>query len=135
MFILATLAVIVVIGALFIGNIRQNKRDAIVLPDAAQSDFYVLELVSAGVMRGLMARKCDMYFTIDKKIALFLRCAMKIYDVPAQECEAVISRVRTMNLAAIARDTLENTARLAQAGFDENTLWASAAEEREENAL
>ena len=37
MFILATLAVIVVIGALFIGNIRQNKRDAIVLPDAAQS--------------------------------------------------------------------------------------------------
>ena len=105
------------------------------LPDAAQSDFYELELVSAGVMRGLMARKCDMYFTIDKKIALFLRCAMKIYDVPAQECEAVISRVRTMNLAAIARDTLENTVRLAQAGFDENTLWASAAEEREENAL
>ena len=29
MFILATLAVIVVIGALFIGNIRQNTRDAI----------------------------------------------------------------------------------------------------------
>ena len=105
------------------------------LPDAAQSDFYELDLVSAGVMRGLMARKCDMYFTIDKKIALFLRCAMKIYDVPAQECEAVISRVRTMNLAAIARDTLENTVRLAQAGFDENTLWASAAEEQEENAL
>ena len=77
------------------------------LPDAAQSDFYELDLVSAGVMRGLMARKCDMYFTIDKKIALFLRCAMKLYDVPAQECEAVISRVQTMNLAAIARDTLE----------------------------
>ena len=35
MFILATLAVIVVIGALFIGNIRQNTRDAIVLPDTA----------------------------------------------------------------------------------------------------
>ena len=37
MFILATLAVIVVIGALFVGNMQQNKRDAIVLPDAAQS--------------------------------------------------------------------------------------------------
>ena len=37
MFILATLAVIVVIGVLFIGNIRQNTRDAIVLPDTAQS--------------------------------------------------------------------------------------------------
>lgn len=37
MFILATLAVIAVIGILFIGNIRQSRRDAIVLPDAAQS--------------------------------------------------------------------------------------------------
>lgn len=32
MFILATLAVIIVIGALFVGNMQQNKRDAIVLP-------------------------------------------------------------------------------------------------------
>ena len=37
MFILATLAVIVVIGALFIGNIRPNTRVAIVLSDPAQS--------------------------------------------------------------------------------------------------
>ena len=74
-------------------------------PDAAQSDFYELELVSAGVMRGLMARKCDMYFTIDKKIALFLRCALKVYDVPAEEREAVISRVLAMDLAAMARST------------------------------
>lgn len=37
MFILATLAVIVVIAVFFIGNFRQNQRDAIVLPDAAQS--------------------------------------------------------------------------------------------------
>ncbi|MGN0779530.1 MAG: TetR/AcrR family transcriptional regulator, partial [Aristaeellaceae bacterium] len=49
------------------------------LPHAAQSDFYELELVSAGIMRGLMARRCDMYFTIDRKIALFLRCALKVY--------------------------------------------------------
>ena len=105
------------------------------LPDAAQSDFYELELVSAGVMRGLMARKCDMYFTIEKKIALFLRCALKVYDVPAEEREAVISRVLAMDLAAIARGMVENTVRLAQAGFDRDTLRASAAETREEDEL
>ena len=105
------------------------------LPDAVQSDFYELELVSAGVMRGLMARKCDMYFTIDKKIALFLRCALKVYDVPAEEREAVISQVLAMNLAAMARSTVEKTVRLAQAGFDRTTLWASATEERGEDAL
>ncbi|MGN0802824.1 MAG: TetR/AcrR family transcriptional regulator [Candidatus Faecivicinus sp.] len=105
------------------------------LPDAAQSDFYELDLVSAGVMRGLMARKCDMYFTIERKIALFLRCALKVYDVPAEEREAVISRVLAMDLAAMARGTVENTVRLAQAGFDRDTLWASAAEAREEDEL
>ena len=105
------------------------------LPDAAQSDFYELDLVSAGVMRGLMARKCDMYFTIEKKIALFLRCALKVYDVPAEEREAVISRVLAMDLAAMARGMVENTVRLAQAGFDRDTLRASAAETREEDEL
>ena len=105
------------------------------LPDAVQSDFYELDLVSAGVMRGLMARKCDMYFTIDKKITLFLRCALKVYDVPAETREAVISRVLAMNLAAIARHTVENTIRLAQAGFDRDTLRASATEAREEETL
>ena len=105
------------------------------LPDAAESDFYELDLVSGGVMRGLMARKCDMYFTIEKKITLFLQCALKIYDVPAQEREAVIPQVLAMDLAAMARSTVENTVRLAQAGFDMETLRASAADERKENVL
>ena len=104
-------------------------------PSAALSDFYELELVSAGVMRGLMARKCDMYFTIDRKIALFLRCAMKVYDVPEAEREAVIARVLAMDLAAMARATVEKTVQLAQAGFDTETLRATAAEEQERDAL
>lgn len=105
------------------------------LPDAAESDFYELDLVSGGVMRGLMARKCDMYFTIEKKITLFLRCALKIYDVPAQERETVIPQVLAMDLGAMARSTVENTVRLAQAGFDMETLRASAADERKEDML
>ena len=105
------------------------------LPDAAESDFYELDLVSGGVMRGLMARKCDMYFTIEKKITLFLQCALKIYDVPAQEREAVIPQVLAMDLGAMARSTVENTVLLAQAGFDMDTLRASAADERKEDML
>ena len=105
------------------------------LPNAAESDFYELDLVSGGVMRGLMARKCDMYFTIEKKITLFLQCALKIYDVPAQERETVIPQVLAMDLAAMARSTVENTVRLAQAGFDMETLRASAADERKEDML
>lgn len=105
------------------------------IPEASQSDFYELELISSGVMRGLMARRCDMYFTMEKKIALFLRCALKIFDVPAEEREAVIPRVLAMDLTAMARSMVENTIRLAQAGFDSATLRASAAEEREVDVL
>ena len=104
-------------------------------PKVALSGFYELELVSAGVMRGLMARKCDMYFTIDRKIALFLRCAMKIYDVPEAEREAVIARVLAMDVAVMARGMVEKTIQAAQAGFDIDTLRASAAEEQEMDAL
>ena len=82
-------------------------------------------------MRGLMARRCDMYFPIEKKVALFLRCALKIYDVPEAEREAAIARVLAMDLAALARSTVEKTVRLAQAGFDTDTLRASAADEQE----
>ena len=105
------------------------------LPHAGLSDFYELELVSAGVMRGLMARRCDMYFTIERKIALFLRCALKVYDVPEEEREAVISRVLKMDLAAMARSTVEKTVQLAQAGFDTDTLRASATQKQEVDGL
>lgn len=101
------------------------------LPEASQSDYYELELISSGVMRGLMARRCDMYFTIEKKIALFLRCALKIYDVPAKEREAVIPQVLAMDLSAMARSMVDRTIRLAQSGFDRKILLASAAEEKE----
>ena len=97
------------------------------LPEATESDFYELELVSCSVMRGMMAHKCDMYFPVEKKVDLFLRCALKIYDVPAEERDAVIPQVQAMNLSAIARGTIEKTVQLAQAGFDVDTLRASAA--------
>ena len=34
------------------------------LPGAQASDFYELEIASAGVMRGFMGRPCDLYFTM-----------------------------------------------------------------------
>ena len=55
---------------------------------------------------------------------------MKIYDVPAEKREAVISQVQAMDLGALARSTVENTVRLAHAGFDKDTLRASAVEEQ-----
>ena len=51
------------------------------LPDAEAKDFYEMEIASAGMMRSFMAVPCDVYFTVERKIARFLECALKLYNV------------------------------------------------------
>ena len=54
------------------------------LPDAEAKDFYEMEIASAGMMRSFMAVPCDVYFTVERKIARFLECALKLYNVPPE---------------------------------------------------
>ena len=42
------------------------------LPDCEACDFYEMEIGTAALMRGYMARPCDMYFTLERKIQRFL---------------------------------------------------------------
>ena len=51
------------------------------LPDAEAKDFYEMEIASTGMMRSFMAVPCDVYFTVERKIARFLECALKLYNV------------------------------------------------------
>ena len=54
------------------------------LPDAEAKDFYEMEIASTGMMRWFVAVPCDMYFTVERKIARFLECALKICNVPPE---------------------------------------------------
>ena len=54
------------------------------LPDAEAKDFYEMEIASTGMMRSFMAVPCDVYFTVERKIARFLECALKLYNVPPE---------------------------------------------------
>ena len=49
-----------------------------------KNDFYELEIAAAGVMRGFMARHCDLYFTIERKVMRCLSCCFKLYEVPRE---------------------------------------------------
>lgn len=51
------------------------------LPDAKAKDFYEMEIASTGMMRSFVAVPCDMYFTVERKIARFLECALKLCNV------------------------------------------------------
>ena len=74
------------------------------LPGAQASDFYELEIASAGVKRGFMGRPCDLYFTIERKLRRFLSCCMRLYCVPEEKQEQVIARVLQMDLRTQAQE-------------------------------
>ena len=82
------------------------------LPGAQASDFYELEIASAGVMRGFMGRPCDLYFTIERKLRRFLSCCMRLYCVPEEKQEQVIARVLQMDLRTQAQEIV------GEAGFE-----------------
>lgn len=54
------------------------------LPDAEAKDFYEMEIASTGMMRSFVAVPCDMYFTVERKIARFLECALRLCNVPPE---------------------------------------------------
>lgn len=76
------------------------------MPEASESDFYELEIATSGIMRGYMARKCDIYFTMETKIRRQLQCCMGIFHVPEEKINAVIEKVMAMDLDGMAKKTV-----------------------------
>ncbi len=68
------------------------------LPGYTESDFYELEIGSAGIMRGYMARKCDKYFTLERKLRRFLVMSLSAYKVPEEEQEQVLAFVAGLDV-------------------------------------
>ena len=77
------------------------------LPGCAESDFYEMELGTAGMMRGYMARKCDQYFTLERKIRRFLSMSLSAFQVPEQEREQIIAFAAGIDVRAEARKVMD----------------------------
>ena len=76
------------------------------LPGLSSEDFYLLEIGSSGMMRSYMARKCDHYFTLERKIRRFLDMSLTIYHVPPEEREEILAFVESQDLRSAAEQTL-----------------------------
>ncbi len=72
------------------------------LPNFSESDFYELEIGTSGIMRGYMARPCDKYFTLEKKLERFLRMSLGAYSVPAEEQDAVLEYIMKTDIRKTA---------------------------------
>lgn len=87
------------------------------LPQCESKDFYELEVASGSIMRGFMAKPCNRYFTIERKLQRFLRCCFKLYDVPSEKYEPVIERVLQLDIKSMAEELIARTAQIAEENF------------------
>ena len=99
-------------------------------PGYSDSDFYEMEIGTAGLMRGYMARKCDIHFSLDRKLSRFLTAAMRVYRVPEEEQRQVLAFIRSLDIRAIAAEVMEKLFTLLEMKFD---FKLSPSGEKEEN--
>lgn len=76
------------------------------LPGLETKDFYKLEIASGGIMRGFLTIPCDMWFTMDQKVASFLECTFKIYDVPKAKIDEAVAFVSGIDYPAFAQEAI-----------------------------
>ena len=77
------------------------------LPQCSESDFYELDIGSAGVMRNYMAKKCNKYFPLERKLARFLDMSLGIYNVPEDERKKAIGFVLSIDVRKAANDIMQ----------------------------
>ena len=84
-----------------------QKIFATYLSDANSSDFYEIEIGTAGLMRAYMARPCDVYFTLERKLIRFLRTSLDVFEVPKEEIDSIVRTVEGLDIRAIANDAMQ----------------------------
>lgn len=86
------------------------------------SDFYELEIGTAGIMRGYMSKKCDIYFPLERKIERFITLSLTCYRVSPQEVSEVNALIKGLDIKAMTAGILNKLFLLLDTGFDFSAL-------------
>lgn len=87
-------------------------------PDYLESDFYELDIGTAGLMRNYMARKCDIHFPFERKLERFLEASLRVYRVPEEELRKIIAFVQSLDMETIASETIHKLFTMLEMKFD-----------------
>ena len=87
-------------------------------PDYSDSDFYEMEIGTAGLMRSYMARKCDIHFPLERKLSRFLTAAMRVYLVPEEEQARVLAFIQSLDIKAIATKVMYKLFAMLEMKYD-----------------
>ena len=77
------------------------------LPEYTESDFYETDLGTGGMMRGFMARRCDQYFTLEKKIRRFLEMSLRVFRVPEGEADQIQAYAAALDVRSAAKQVMD----------------------------
>ena len=88
------------------------------LPELNEDDFYVLEIGSAGLMRGYMAQPCDEALTLEKKLGGFLTLSLRGYNVPKEQVEQALAFVQGLDIRTIACRIMQELFRALAMRYD-----------------
>lgn len=87
-------------------------------PDYSDSDFYEMEIGTAGLMRNYMARKCDIHFPLERKLSRFLTAAMRVYLVPEEEQARVLAFISSIDIRELAVTVMHKLFAMLEMKYD-----------------
>ena len=82
------------------------------------SDFYEMDIGTAGLMRSYMARKCDIHFPLERKLSRFLTAALRVYKVPEEKQRQVLAFIQTLDIKAIATEVMYKLFAMLEMKYD-----------------
>lgn len=77
------------------------------LPEFNESDFYETEIGMSGAMRNYIAKSCNKYFTLERKIEKYLKMFMKVYNVPEDERKKVLEYIAKTDIIRVANEVMQ----------------------------
>lgn len=97
-------------------------------PDYEESDFYEMEIGSAALMRGYMAKPCDMHFPLHRKIERFLTAALRVYCVGEDEVRRILAFIHSLDVEQLAANVVGQLFATMETYYEANVLHTTAAE-------
>ena len=78
-------------------------------PDYSDSDFYEMEIGTAGLMR---------HFPLERKLSRFLTAAMRVYRVPEEEQAGVLAFIQSLDIRTIATKVMYKLFAMLEMKYD-----------------
>lgn len=75
-------------------------------PGYEENEFYEMDIGTSSLMRGYMAKPCNVHFPLHRKIERFLTASLRIYRVSDEEIEQILKFVNSIDLKALADGVL-----------------------------